>query len=230
MSEISVPIVLSRLLLVGVFILLATLFSIAVPAARETLFAEDRVVEWLTVVAFAAAFVVGIRKLRGGAGSDLLLLAATLLAALAVLDELSFGERIFGWEGPLVFGTKLDAAHDLFRIGQKVIKRYSDTPYLVAAVGLLVLGALAALLVARLRRRGWDLILGPELVLIGAAILCLAVAQGIDIHLRILLSDILEPLYFEEILELSAGILFLFFALMRRSGQLAPMQPPRQSV
>lgn len=215
MKHVSVPAVLSALLGVALLILLSTAFSIAVPEARDFVFGEDRIVEWLTVIAFAAALVLGVCKLRGRARSDLLLIAVVAVAGLAVLDELSFGERMFGWTPPHVLGTKLDAGHDFFRIGQKLIKRYSDTPYLVAGIGALILCVPVAAFIGWLRRRGWNLFFGPESVLLGAAILCLAVAQGIDIHLRILRSDIIGPLYVEEVLELSAGVLFLCFVQLR---------------
>lgn len=214
----------------GLWILLAAAFSVAVPAAREAIFEEDRIVEWMTVLAFAATFVLGMRKLRSKARSDLLLMAITVLAGLATLDELSFGERILGWEAPRVLGTKLDAVHDLFRIGQKVIKQYSDVPYLIAGLGGIIGGILIFGLVAWLRRRGWQLVLGPESALIGVAILCLAFAQGIDIDLRILRSNILKPLYVEEVLELGAGLLLFLFAMLRTNARLrATRRETRQS-
>ena len=204
--------------LVGVTMLLATAFSVAVPSARDAVFGEDRLVEWMTVVAFAAAFVLGVHKLRSRAPRDLFLMAVTILAGLAVLDELSFGERILGWEAPYILGTKLDAVHDLFRIGQKLIKQHSDYPYLVAGALGLAACSFIAVLVVWLRRFGWKLTLGAETVLIATAVVCLVVAQGIDINLRIIRSDILKPIYVEEILELGAGLLFLLFTHWRGTG------------
>lgn len=215
----------ASLALVASVILAGAMASVAFPGAREAIFEEDRVVEWLTVAAFAAAFVLGIRRMRTGEGRNLLLLAVTAFAGLAVLDELSFGERLLGWEAPRLFGTKIDAVHDLLRIAQKLILWNSDTPYLVALLAVLILCALAGMLVLWLLRRGWRLAVGADVILVGAAILCLAFAQGIDVDLKTLYAPVLKPLYVEEVLELGAGLLLAAFMLLgMRNG------PPSRSA
>ncbi|HEY0997624.1 MAG TPA: hypothetical protein VGD77_16660 [Gemmatimonadaceae bacterium] len=71
------------------------------PAHYEPLVQEDRVVEWWTFTLFAAAAVAGLaRALRGRRFGDLLV---ALFCVTAAGEEISWGQRLFGYLPPPLF-------------------------------------------------------------------------------------------------------------------------------
>ena len=200
----------------AVFAIMGALVAVSVlaPGLRDPVFGEDRWVEWATVAAFAVTAAIGARLWWRRRRSDLTLLAIAAFAVVAVLDELSFGERIFGYTPPRVMGTKLDAIHDLLLISKKVITAYSLHPRLVGAailVGCLLLVGAATFV---LLRRGWRLGLDRTSLLPVMAAILLTLAQAIDLNLGPLWR--LKPLYVEEVFELGAGLLCMVFVGRRR--------------
>ncbi|GFE63737.1 hypothetical protein [Litoreibacter roseus] len=198
--------------------------------ARLDLFEEDRAVEWATVVIYLAAFGIGLWYYLTRARGDLLLISATIFALIATLDELSFGERIIGFEAPRVGQTKLDAVHDLASIAKRQLKATTDHHYLLGGFILLVLILIGLWVCRILVRRGWTLRFGPEalFLILGAALL--AYAQAIDINLRILPLKELKALYVEEVFELGSGLCVMCFAGLRglamRDASLTPSPLP----
>ena len=186
------------------------------PDLRPLLLDEDELVEWGSVLAYYGAFGVAAVRLREGrVGRDLLLAAVAAFALLAALDELSFGERLLGWQPPEVMGTKLDGAHDLAMIAKKAILRWAERPYLVAGLLAAAAAAGAGAALAILARRGRRPRLGAEAWLLALAAAMLATAQAADLNLQALGSRVLGPLGAEEVLEMGAGLALLGFALLR---------------
>ena len=186
-----------------------------VPDSREFLFAEDRIVEWTTVFAYFAAALAGFRLFATKARGDIVLLVVSAFAAIAVMEEISFGERILGFEAPRIGNTKMDALHDLLIVAKRGVKGISEHPYLVAAGVALMVAGLVIWICRALVRRGWTVRFGGEAVLLSLAVVLLAYAQAIDTNLRIVPHRLLKPLYIEEILELGAGLCLVFFVVLR---------------
>ena len=200
------------------------------PDLRMLLLDEDRLVEWGSVLAYYAAFGVAAVRLREGrAGRDLLLAAVAAFALLAALDEFSFGERLLGWQPPEVMGTKLDGAHDVAMITKKAILRWAERPYLVAGLLAAAVAAGAGVALAILVRRGHGPRLGAEAWLLALAAAMLATAQIADLKLQALGSRVLGPLGAEEVLEMTAGLALLGFALLRGGAGGAPGRGRRQT-
>lgn len=85
------------------------------PELRPSLVKEDRFLESLTPGIFAAAVLIGLlhfRRVARWSWSRWHLLLP-LLSLVGVLDELSFGERMFDLTMPTVAGYKVDAIHDV---------------------------------------------------------------------------------------------------------------------
>ena len=192
--------------------------SAAVPEWRPALFEEDRAVECGTVLCFAAAFAVGLCWILSDSRNDVLLFLAVLASGLAVLDELSFGERFIGFDAPQVMGVKLDAVHDLLSLTKTLLKEGTSYPYLVAGGIALAAVALSVVLLRVLSGRGWVIWHdGPRMWLFALAVLLVGAAQMMDAGLRFVPEAALKALYIEEILELAAGILVLGVCLLRPS-------------
>ena len=189
------------------------------PDLRDAILAEDRLVEWASVLACYAAFAVGVLRARGPEGRDLLLTAVAWAALVAGLDELSFGERLLGWEPPEVMGTRLDAVHDLLRIAKTGIAGVSGNPYLLAgAIGAAVLAA-SLLAGAGMVRRGARVRLGPEAALLVLALALAGAAQVADLKLQLLGARTLARLGAEEAMELGGALALLGFAVLRGPGR-----------
>ena len=184
---------------------------------RDFLVDEDRLIESLSAAVFFLAFLGGavllVRGVRRRFDRRWLMLV-TSLGLLGFLDELSYGERIFGLKMPKIAKIKLDAAHDV------IDWLYYEGPLVVARHrGLCLLGLVAAIVLIsfgliRLRHRLWDLACDrgnyPLYALLAFFVAFLACAVTIDL-------GILDPWstdlpIVEELLELSAAIALVFSA------------------
>lgn len=76
------------------------LFLISTDAALMSLAEEDGVIEWLGALFFLAGAVAWFVYFRKGGGLIALLLAVVFLLGFG--EEISWGQRIFGWETPAV--------------------------------------------------------------------------------------------------------------------------------
>ncbi len=123
-----------------------TVFA-AFPEHRVEFVGEDRSLENLTVGLYGLAVLTAVvamvrRRFRGVAAAAIVGFAATLGA----MEELSWGERYFELEAPMLFGVKIDALHDLLHAAIKRTKVLVTSSSLaqvgVAAVGLTALAVL----------------------------------------------------------------------------------------
>ena len=218
----------SRILL-AVFLLVMSLSALALAApglARWWIFAEDRLVETATAIAYLAAGLVAGRALLAGARPRSWLGFVAGVGLLGFLDEMSFGERMIGFEAPVVGGVKIDAAHDLAQLARRILDHAFDAPVLTALALAACLLVAALALRAAMRRRP-----PPHAGLIVAAVACVTAAQSFDLHLPFLRHDVLSATYLEESLELASGLFLLAFgwlcaedgAVRRRvGGRLSP--------
>lgn len=197
---------------------LATYFSVAEShPLREFLVDEDKLIECLSAATFFLAFLGGAALLFRGVRRHVdrrWLMLVTVLGLAGFLDELSYGERIFGLKMPRIAKIKLDAAHDvidwLYYEGPVVVARHRG----LCLLGLVVAVVLISFGLIRVRHRLRDLACDrgnyPLYALLAFFVAFLACAVTIDL-------GILDPWstqlpIVEELLELCAGIALVFAA------------------
>jgi glycosyltransferase involved in cell wall biosynthesis len=111
---------------------------------------EDGFVETITALVFLTAGLIGLGQFFNHRRCWISL-AIGALGLMAFLDELSFGERLLGYEAPIVRGMKIDAAHDLLDLFFGLaVTRLSGTQLTVVACAM----CMGAVVIAyRYRRR-----------------------------------------------------------------------------
>jgi hypothetical protein len=91
------------------------------PASRDQLMRENHLVENISALTFLCVALLGfaffLRLRRRGAGYRILLVTS-VAGLLGLLEEVSFGEKIFGLPMPMIGETQqMDGLHDLFDLG-----------------------------------------------------------------------------------------------------------------
>lgn len=196
------------LVLVGAVTVAAALAAVLAPGIRSLLLHEDGIVETATVV-FLAMAVLGAAAATVRHGLRVSVALAGLIGLAELLDETSFGSRLFGFEPlPLYGGGQLDGFHDLLILAYRLLRDVSQgLAWLL--VGLML--ALSAGLVLFALRQIARNMAGATTWLSGHALLFLHVgfiglAQVIDIATS---SRALSAV--EEVLEMNAAILLAFY-------------------
>jgi len=194
------------LALVGAVTTAAALAVIVAPGIRHLLLREDGIVEMGTV-AFLAISVFGAGASTLLRGERLPVVLAGLIGLAELLDETSFGARLFGFQPlPLYGGGQLDGFHDLLILAYRLLR---DVSHGLAWL-LVALSAGLVLLALRHVRQGMA---GTTTRLSGHALLLLHVgfiglAQAIDIAAS---SRALAAV--EEVLELNAAMLLAAYVV-----------------
>jgi hypothetical protein len=180
-----------------------------VPEWRNQFADEDSLIEWCTAVFYLGGFLLGmhaVSRSRAGRRVRLLLLAVPMLCLLGLLEELSYGERLFGFQAPEIYGTKFDALHD---IGLLVSNVFGGAALLATALGS---AGIAFWLLRRvdLQRRAFELLKAhPALRFVLAALILGLLAQVIDLGFassRLVIAA-------EESLEMYGALAMLFAAI-----------------
>lgn len=200
----------TALALVGAVTAASALAAILAPGIRHLLLREDGIVETGTVIFLAIAVL--------GAGTSMLLRGPRLPVALAgliglaeLLDETSFGARLFGFQPlPLYGGGQLDGFHDLLILAYRLLRDVSHgLAWLLVALMFALSSGLVLLALRHIARN----MAGATTRLSGHALLLLHVgfiglAQMIDIaaEWRVLSAV-------EEVLEMNAAILLAFYVV-----------------
>ena len=98
-----------------------------------------------SAISFLLASVFAVATLKTYEGYRKYLWTVAALGLLGFLDEISFGERLFGLSMPFVAGTKIDSAHDfvslLYRTRGSWACPGEMSCYTTAIAGVLVLVA-----------------------------------------------------------------------------------------
>jgi hypothetical protein len=100
-------------------------------------FEEDRIVENISAAIFFIIFLMSLTfliahkhiKYRNA------LILIMFLGLIGFLDEISFGQRIFDFNVPIILGFPLDAVHDFYAIAIIAVKEYV---YISIAIFLLI--------------------------------------------------------------------------------------------
>jgi len=125
---------------------------LAFPAIRSFLVDEDRLVETLSVLLDLSVFVYGLALVVRSARDKGIGLGWPIFLALvglwSFLEDMSYGQRIFGFSSPRVFGVPIDGMHDFVYVGKRyldILIKYQARRLLilvvvlaVAAIGLLI--------------------------------------------------------------------------------------------
>jgi predicted ATP-grasp superfamily ATP-dependent carboligase len=183
---------------------------------------EDRFLETLTALVFAGGVLVGIAAFVRGRTAPAFYLIVPACSLLGLLDEISFGQRLFGFELPRLRHFEIDGVHDLFLVTYDVF--VTDNPFYLACYVLIPLLALAGgswLVLSkphwrgRLSRIPATLRRHPPLPYVALAVFLLFVALTIDL-------DLVETdwlLFIEELLELNVAVALLFGGLAIAAGR-----------
>lgn len=137
-------------LYLGMFAATACLAGLALALSSSTawVYQEDGLLELSSALLFALAAVVAAARLPGAAGPQVdrqfkWYLGIVLgLGTLAFLDEISFGQSIFGFTSPEILGKKIDGVHDLIVVVQRLIRltlglSRTETVFVLAGAGVL---------------------------------------------------------------------------------------------
>jgi len=108
------------------------------PNYRGYLFEEDSLIENLSAVFFLLSFFLSLLFFFKSNIHRKALILISAVGLLGFLDELSFGERLFGFNKPEIHGVQIDGVHDFFDLGYTVI---SELTYHYPIYVFLFLGA-----------------------------------------------------------------------------------------
>ncbi|MDR7224404.1 hypothetical protein [Aminobacter aminovorans] len=215
-------IVAMALVLVGAVTVAAALAAILAPGIRHLLLREDGIVEMGTVI-FLAAAVLGAGASTLLRGPRIPVMLAGLIGLAELLDETSFGARLFGFQPlPLYGGGQLDGFHDLLILAYRLLRDVGHGLAWLLVALLLVLSVGTLTLAVRQIARNMT---GATTWLSGHALLFLHVgfiglAQAIDVAAS---SRALAAV--EEVLELDAAMLLAFYVV-----QVGWMETTRRRV
>lgn len=163
----------------------AVLVYFFVPALREALSQEDHLVENLSAALFLVCFLLGsVRALKLNSPSRKILLFVPLLGLFAFLDEISYGQRIFNWDTPIINEVSVENVHFILPLLRNLLWPYLPHLAQVILAVAVFLGAyllalrakLAGQALARVQRRVLYLFFIVTIVSgIGALILLLSI-------------------------------------------------------
>ncbi|WEX79064.1 hypothetical protein PYH37_004047 [Sinorhizobium numidicum] len=193
---------------IGFCTLAAASAAVLVPHVRPLLLQEDGIIEMASVVCLAiAAFGAGAASAIWGLRTPLVV--AGLIGLAELLDETSFGSRVFGFEPPELYGGgELDGFHDLLILAYRLLNGISSILAWLWVGLMLAVSAGAMLFAARqlgngLRGAGSWL---TDHILIFLHIGFIGLAQVIDVA-----TDSRALSAVEEMLELNAAFALVFY-------------------
>jgi amino acid transporter len=182
------------------------LTAIFLPGMRGVLLREDGIVEMGSVICLAGA-VLGTAAAIVAWGPRLPFMLAGFLGLVELLDETSFGARLFGFQPPALYGGgELDGFHDLLILAFRLLADVSPGLGLVW-VGVIVGASVAIMLVALRPAKiaGWSTGLSGY-ILIFLHVGLIGLAQAVDVATS---SRVLSAV--EEVLEFNAALVLLVY-------------------
>jgi hypothetical protein len=186
------------------------LTAILAPGLRGALLREDGIIEMGSVVILAGVVLwAGVATLVGGLRAPLVL--GGLLGLAELMDETSFGARLFGFEPPALYGGgQLDGFHDLLILTYRLLVDVAPALGWLFAALILAIAAGAALLAIRLagsRQMGAPhRLANHSLLFLHVALIALAQVIDIATHSRAMSAV-------EEVLEFNAAVVLAFYVM-----------------
>ena len=219
-------------------ILIFSFLFIVFPNLRSIFIYEDNFVENLSAILFFISFFVGLiilarfrkarlRKIHYHPGY----IAIPILGLIGFLDEISFGERLFGFEVPEVYGAKVASFHDAVDSVDHMLYRsikYGDYLLLFLTLAVLIAALFGIIKLVRRYRKylRFDRILDFSkkhlpfrFLLISLGFILVAMMIDFDIvgdHKAV------PFMFVEEIFEMNAALTLLFGSLAIGSLQKSP--------
>jgi hypothetical protein len=196
------------LVAIAICTLAAALIAIMAPSTRPVLLQEDGIIEMASVACLAAA-VLGAGAASAIWGLRAPFLVAGLIGFAELMDETSFGSRLFGFQPPALYGGgELDGFHDLLILAYRLLYDI-DRSLAWVWVGLLLAASLGIMTFAltqmgngiRNRRSGLT-----DHILLFLHIGFIGLAQVIDIATA---SNALAAV--EEMFEFNASLALVFY-------------------
>ena len=108
-------------------VIVASVLYIGFPTYLYYLLAEDGVIENLSAAFFLLSFFLAVASLIKREGHKKILIPISALGLIGFLDELSFGERVFGFSALRLGGVKIDQAHDVLNLLSKALEGFIDS-------------------------------------------------------------------------------------------------------
>ena len=200
-----------------------------IPEYRGYLRHEDRLIENLTAFFYVSTFFLSLLFLLKSKEHLKERIVISVAGLLGFLDELSFGDRIFGFKWPYIYGVQIDAAHDFFKLGYILIKKPAllNTTYEYLLIGVCAMMAVIVALIFLYILIG----IISNSYLKQTYILALLFASlgfvSLIIDLEIVKNYALFTL--EELLEMNAAIALLFCCLSLYDSRLSKKPPVRST-
>jgi len=174
--------------------------AVLIPASRPVLFPENKIVENLTAIIYFLAFAVALCYSK----QHKITYLVALFGLFGFLEELSYGELIFGYHFPKYYGLDLPNVHNLIQLPYSAFKDNTA----IATVMLIVFSAatLIAMYLIYSRRHHFNSHPAAPYLLVFTVLIIGAITldMGIAYHRFF-------P-YIEELLELNASFTLLFAA------------------
>ncbi len=217
-----------------VFFVINVLFALGVytwiPEYRGYLVKEDSLVENLSAFFYISAFFLSLLFLLKNKEHRKMLIVVSLVGLLGFLDEISFGKRVFGFNMPHIYGRKVDAVHDFFLLGYKLVKKLAlfHTTYVYLLIGV---GAMMAVIVALKYRYKLIGVISNSYhkqTYIFALLFASLGFVALMIDLEIVRNNVLFTL--EELFEMNAAIVLLFCCLSLHDLRLSMKPLPVKSA
>ncbi len=201
------------LVLFAINVLIALAVYTWVPEYRPHFLMEDRLVENLTAFFYVGAFILALVFVFRSKEHQRALIVISAVALLGFLDEMSFGQRLFGLNMPHIHGIRIDAAHDFFFLGYISIRKYV-LPHTTLVYSLIGIGAISAVMVTlKCRSKIIGTFTGShhkEAYILASIFVCLGLfALVLDLDI---VPYRITPLL-EEIFEMNAAIALIFCSL-----------------
>jgi hypothetical protein len=168
------------------------------PAGRDALLAEDSVVENLTAFLYFEAFFIGLWYWHSRKAG----LFLPVLSLLGGLEELSYGERIFGYQISDVTGVNTEVLHNIPEMVPYHVKFFA-TAFIIACIALFLLIYLKWLPLHKMMDFGRNLLANPYFCFF---LFFIITAETVDLFGKV---PVL-PLLIEETFEMAASVSLLF--------------------
>lgn len=183
------------------------------PNLRSYMTDEGGLVEDTSALLFLSSFFVGLFLYFKGNKKRHLLLFLSGLGLLGFLDEISFAQQRLGFDGPSINNKGIDSAHDFIEVIFNYLQWGSHN--YVLELRVLIISCLILLLI-KYRVTIINYIkkqyINPIAIMLFIFILLVGISQFVDmgyVH-----SSSFDFVLVEEILEMNAGLAFLFLCII----------------
>lgn len=176
---------------------------------------EDRLFENLSVLLYLAAIIISFYFVNIIKAKKIYLLIP-LVSLLGILDELSWGEKTFNLDMPVLYYLEIDALHDFLEVIYYFLQNNYANWQIFPITFLIIAVIISIIFIKEIMSFFKN---HKPLIFIFIALLILLIAQIIDITG---LSRF--QFYLEEILENDGALLFIWASLLLKYVKIYPQQ------